>query len=50
MTGSADLIDTEHDRVPGAPGLYLDQSALAVEHEWHGYDRLEGIALGSAGR
>jgi hypothetical protein len=46
----ADAIDPEVDDVLYAPRLNFDPAAFAVQHEWHGDDRLERVALCAAGR
>ena len=46
----ADAVDREGDPVALALRRDLDLPALAVEHERHGEDRLERVALGAARR
>ena len=45
-----DAIDAEVDGVGCAPRLDLDPAALPVQHERHGEDRLERVALRATGR
>src|SRR5262249_1141802 len=46
----ADVVDLERDSVVNAAGLDLDPAATAVEHERHGDDGLQRVALRAAGR
>jgi len=42
----SDAVDRKRDQVPLTVGLHLDPALGAIEHEGHGDDRLEGVALG----